>query len=882
MKQIYVWGLRHCSSISAIPLLMKLDIINLFGRKSSVSQTSYGVIALSRVMGDQMRYLLLICLLSLISTNVLRAQPYPTESYVLEEEGTVLSEWNGNESEIDLTTDPAFAKVTTIGRYAFYGRAETLTSIKLTPKISSINKGAFWECSKLTSVELSAALDTIGDNAFYKCESLTDINIPDGCVAVGQDAFFGCRALVSIKLPSRLTEIKEGTFYECTSLPSITLPEGVETIGSMAFTRCTSLSDIQFPKKLKTIDCAAFSDCSGLTKISLPEGVTSIEMNAFSDCIKVSMVDLPSTITLIKSQAFLNCIGINTFIARMADPSKVILEEDAFLCNLVMSGGKGNLYVPKDAVEQYIANVSWKNRFGQILSIDDLPGPPKSYILSEDGMTLVEWTGAEAEINMNDYPELAKVKKIGRLAFYQKYGDATTVSVVLSDGVEELEPSAFYGCTNLTSITLPEGLKSIGDNAFFECKNLIRVKLPAGVSFVGKAAFQGCHNLASVDLPKHITNINERTFYLCPALTSITIPEGVVSIGSFAFSKCSALETIELPQSLEKIAFHAFSYCPSLRALKFPDRLTSIGDLAFYTEFEAPSLITSIELPASVSHIGICAFFNMPLTSIVIYNTEPNVFSFSGASAWSFGKGELLDSSSYKYLKAVLYVPGIALEDYKVAPIWKEFDIKPIPGTEIAFITYDAPEHGTLTLATNGIAVESGAKLLYGTEVSVEAIPEDGYELETLTANGVDIMATKKFIVKESTTVKASFRIRTHVVTLTEAENGKISIEGKTAEELKAIPHGTELTVVVTPSAGYELGTLTANDKDIKAEGKFTVTGAVTIKATFAKKTALDTPEREVTIVAIYSIEGHRLNTLQEGLNIVYYSDGTIGKILKE
>ncbi len=48
-------------------------------------------------------------------------------------------------------------------------------------------------------------------------------------------------------------------------------------------------------------------------------------------------------------------------------------------------------------------------------------------------------------------------------------------------------------------------------------------------------------------------------------------------------------------------------------------------------------------------------------------------------------------------------------------------------------------------------------EVFYGTEMFVHITPQSGYKLLSLTANGKDIMATKSFIVKETTEVKAIF-----------------------------------------------------------------------------------------------------------------------------
>ena len=147
----------------------------------------------------------------------------------------------------------------------------------------------------------------------------------------------------------------------------------------------------------------------------------------------------------------------------------------------------------------------------------------------------------------------------------------------------------------------------------------------------------------------------------------------------------------------------------------------------------------------------------------------------------------------------------------------------------------------TLTKEGEGTITATGAAdlnaVLYGTELTIEATPAVGYELKALTANGADILATKKFTVTADTEVKAIFA-KTYAVTLTKEGEGTITATG--AADPNAVPEGTELTIEATPAAGYELTALTANSTDILATKKFTVTADTEVKATFAKKTAAD------------------------------------------
>nr|WP_304291737.1 leucine-rich repeat domain-containing protein [Porphyromonas uenonis] len=144
----------------------------------------------------------------------------------------------------------------------------------------------------------------------------------------------------------------------------------------------------------------------------------------------------------------------------------------------------------------------------------------------------------------------------------------------------------------------------------------------------------------------------------------------------------------------------------------------------------------------------------------------------------------------------------------------------------------------SLTKEGEGMITATGTSNLnsvaYGTELTIVATPAEGYELTALTANGTDILATKKFVVKGATEVKATFAKKSFAVSLTKEGKGTLTATG--ADNLTAVPYGTELTIVATPAEGYELTALTANGTDILATKKFVVKGATEVKATFTKK----------------------------------------------
>jgi len=149
-------------------------------------------------------------------------------------------------------------------------------------------------------------------------------------------------------------------------------------------------------------------------------------------------------------------------------------------------------------------------------------------------------------------------------------------------------------------------------------------------------------------------------------------------------------------------------------------------------------------------------------------------------------------------------------------------------------------KEGEGTLAIEGYNDAALQAVAVGTELTVTATPKDGYTLTSLIADTKDILATKKFTVTGSVTVKAVFKTIEDApkvaITLAKEGEGALTIKGYNEAALQAVAVGTELTVTATPKEGYKLTSLTAGSQNIFATKKFVVTGAVTVKAVFKKK----------------------------------------------
>lgn len=247
----------------------------------------------------------------------------------------------------------------------------------------------------------------------------------------------------------------------------------------------------------------------------------------------------------------------------------------------------------------------------------------------------------------------AGVTSIGYSAFF---GCSGLTAFTIPAGVTTIEPYTFFGCKRLAGINLG-GITKIGGSAFASCTALTSVNIPANIGQIESYTFQNCTGLASVTIPAGVANIGDAAFQGCTGLTSVTIPEGVAQIGRAAFEGCTGLTSLTIPSTVKSMVSSSFGECTNLtsiavadgnavydsrnncnaiietyeekksgetilhyklvlgcKATVIPDGVTEIGSMAFL----GCTGLTSLDIPASVTSIGVAAFMDSGLTAITI------------------------------------------------------------------------------------------------------------------------------------------------------------------------------------------------------------------------------------------------------------------------
>ena len=248
---------------------------------------------------------------------------------------------------------------------------EEVTYNGQTYRVTSIEQGAFTNCTTLTKVNIPRTIVGIID---YR-----------GSISFAYNPFFGCTALESIEvdednpvlcsvngilfnkdktnlisypagasrayytLPEGVNWIAGNSFAFNQNLKKVTLPDGMTELGYRAFYNSKILKEVKLPSGLKTLTGSLFENCQRLQSVTIPQSVTSICYYAFKDCTALSTLDIPESVTMIDFGTFSGCSFNALYIRGFLDSQ--------YIKGSLFNGmdTKARLYVPQSEVYKYQA-----------------------------------------------------------------------------------------------------------------------------------------------------------------------------------------------------------------------------------------------------------------------------------------------------------------------------------------------------------------------------------------------------------------------------------------------------------------------------------------------------------------------------------------------
>lgn len=393
------------------------------------------------------------------------------------------------------------------------------------------------------------------------------------------------------------SELGRSAFSSCTSLVSAYFPT-CQRMSTGAFMRCSRLSDVRI-SPLTSLDTRCFASCSSLQEISIG---CSIGTNIFQSCISL------------RSVYFLR--GVSAGV----DFSSSAFSATPLLSSGYLGGEYGSIYFPSFALEQYKVSTNWtlmESRFAPL---------PSEY----EGKCVFDY-----EYFNSDITEIPEFKR----------------------NAEQVELSAFNGCSNLISASLPNCL-GIWESAFANCTSLKELYAPE-CQYLSYNALANCSALEKVTLSPYLRELPNEAMPNT-AIKKIALPRCSL-IGNGAFSNCTELSNISFP-ACEYIRGAAFNGCTKLQSINLPN-CSTIENFAF---------ISCAAL--SLAYLPKCYTFETAfqdcsnLKTLIIGTEVDGVITLQNSSTF-YGTPMRDGTNGY----GSIYVKDDLVDSYKAFPTWSVY-----------------------------------------------------------------------------------------------------------------------------------------------------------------------------------------------------------------
>ena len=144
-----------------------------------------------------------------------------------------------------------------------------------------------------------------------------------------------------------------------------------------------------------------------------------------------------------------------------------------------------------------------------------------------------------------------------------------------------------------------------------------------------------------------------------------------------------------------------------------------------------------------------------------------------------------------------------------------ESDVTVTPVFKAVSLTYNGYSEiggkGTVTLKANGVTLEKGKTLSFGTTVSVEVKAPTGYEVESIKVNGTKISGTS-FTPDASFTVEVSYKVKSYKLTVVDSWIGAfdLKIDEKDVKDITAgktisVKYGATVTIIPKDASTHKV-----------------------------------------------------------------------------
>ena len=379
-------------------------------------------------------------------------------------DGTVeITGYTGNDISIKIPGTLAGKEVSSIGEAAFKNNKE-IKSVEIPKSVTSLQYMSFDSCDELMDVsfEGESRLKSIEKYAFFYCTKLKNVALPNGIEKIGEASFYNT-GVVRIDVPGSTRKIEGSSFGSCQYLEDVNLQKGINEIGEAAFAGCSKIVKVEIPDSVTDIGDGAFT-VTGLKKIEIPDSVKSIGSGAFRMCTALKHVSIGNSLCYISDDAFSFCD-----LKEISIGSKVkCVQDHAFEYNTTLK----EISIPKNVTEiQYSV-------FKGCEALEKIDFPDTLEKIGGFSFKGTKWLADQKD----------GVVYAGKVLYTYKGDMQKETSIDVKKGTKGISGFAFDDQVKLKSISIPEGVTNIGDYAFHNCSSMTQISIPKSVNEIGEYA----------------------------------------------------------------------------------------------------------------------------------------------------------------------------------------------------------------------------------------------------------------------------------------------------------------------------------------------------------------------------------------------------------
>lgn len=510
-----------------------------------------------------------------------------------------------------------------VGPGAFEG-CTALTSVEIGENVSSWGSGVFTNCDSLATVSIDGDNEylTYYNGAIYNgnmtmlyqvlpAREGDNYVMPDTVERIDTYAFWNLQNTKNVMVSDKVASIPKQAMSSMGSVENAVIQNPTTGIGERALANNANLKQVVIPASVVNIDKKAFSGSPDL-KIYTSKSSTADTFGQKNSIPVIYEAEYPTdfmdsnTGLEEKPNVGDSSDGSTTTTTTTTATTTTTPADDTAAGDTEQGGGQSSsgfqstegyihpLDVPEkdDVIGKTVivagrAVVLMDNHRGQVYGI---PSGVKADVVSDSSDSEDQTiSGAQEEADtassitvnvqnsstadsdsipqrkfykqndLTNYDISENIKTIGRLAFAQ----SGLKSIVIPDGVTEIEYGAFMSCANLADVTIPDTVTDIGTKAF-----------------EGTAWLNGWKNGASDD-DFLIVGDGILLAYRGDA-AHVEIPDGVKQIGSEVFKGHTEILDVAVPASVNKICAEAFRNCSALTGLTGCEGLKTVVRGAFY------------------------------------------------------------------------------------------------------------------------------------------------------------------------------------------------------------------------------------------------------------------------------------------------------------